>query len=472
MENFGLRIGEEEIISLSSFEVFHKYTGEPLATISKAEKEHVKQAVDVAVKTFETDQLTPYQRFEILNNASKLLKERKEEISELLVKEVGKTISEAEVEVDRAVQTLLVSSEEAKRIGGEVVPLSASPGSESKMGYYVRTPIGVVCAITPFNVPLNLSCHKIGPAIASGNTVVWKPSSDTPINAYVLMDILREAGLPAGYVNLICGEGSKVGNWLLEDERINKYTFTGSPGVGLHIKQNSGFRNVSLELGNNSPNIIHHDADVTKAAELCTKWGFTNAGQACISAQRLYVHKSIKEEFLSHLTKHTKAIKMGDPMDPSTNMGPLISKREADRIKNWIDEAVSLGAKLVTGGQQDGSFITPTILESVNNEMKVVCEEIFGPVMTIITYEDIDEAIKQANDSQYGLQSGIFTSNIHTAMYVSNQLRTGGVIINDASTYRADLMPYGGIKNSGTGREGPQYAIEEMTELKLIVINT
>ncbi|GAA0369734.1 aldehyde dehydrogenase family protein [Bacillus horti] len=467
----GLIIGSEEIRTEEVFSVYNKFSNEKLAQIAKAEEKHVDLAVQVAKETFHHDALSPYERYEILNKAALLLQKRKEEIAKTLVAEVGKTIKEARIEVDRSVQTMLLSSEEAKRLGGEVLPLSASPGSENKFGYYVRSPIGVICAITPFNVPLNLSCHKIGPALAAGNTVVWKPASDTPLSAYILMDTLLEAGLPAGYVNLICGSGASLGKWLLQDQRIGKYTFTGSSGVGKKMKEQSGFRSVSLELGNNSPNIVHHDADLDQAAQMCTLRGFFSAGQACISVQRIYVQRDVKDKFLEKLVEYTNKLKLGDPFDEETDIGPLISVGEANRVKEWIDEAVGQGAKIVVGGQQDGAFIEPTILENVKAEMKVVCQEVFGPVLTVIPYDELDDAIRQANDSEYGLQSGIFTSNLNHAMYAAKKLQTGGVIINDASTYRADLMPYGGIKNSGIGREGPRFAIEQMTELKVVVMN-
>lgn len=471
MEKKGLIIGDQNIFTGVEFPVYNKYTGDILAYVSTAEKKHVEQAVGTAYETFQRDTLTPYQRYEILNKAAQLIKERKEEFARTLVFEVGKTIHEARVEVDRSIQIMILSSEEAKRISGEVVPIGSSPGNENKIGYYIRCPIGVICAITPFNLPLSLSCHKIGPAIAAGNTVVWKPASETPLSAYLLMKVLADAGLPPGYVNLICGSGSTVGQWLLEDERIGKYTFTGSSEVGRRIKERSGLRSVSLELGNNSPNIVHHDADLDLAAKMCTTRGFTNAGQACISVQRIYVHKDIKEPFLNKLAEYTSKLKVGDPLDESTDIGPLINSKEADRIKAWIDEAVAQGAKIVVGGEKRGSFITPTILDNVTPEMKVCCQEVFGPVLSVMTYEDIDEAIAESNNTDYGLQSAIFTSNINTAMYAVKKLHTGGVIINDASTFRADLMPYGGVKNSGIGREGPRYAIEQMTELKMVVIN-
>jgi acyl-CoA reductase-like NAD-dependent aldehyde dehydrogenase len=470
-ERRGLIIGDQEIFTDADFPVRDKFTGEVIANVAKARKENVDQAVETALQTFNNDQLTPYKRYEILKRASEILKDRKEEVALTIAREVGKTITDARGEVDRGVQTLILSSEEAKRIAGEVLPISASPGAENRVAYTIRAPIGVIAAITPFNFPFNLACHKIGPAIAAGNTTVWKPASNTAASAYHLIEILKEAGLPSGYVNLVCGSGSEVGEWLLEDERIGKYTFTGSAEVGRHIKEKSGLRPVSLELGNNSPNIIHHDADLDLAAKMCVLKGFNTAGQACISVQRIYVHSNIYDEFLQKLKAVTETLKVGNPLDEETNIGPLISKGEADRVMAWIDEAVSRGATIVTGGKQDGPIITPTILNDVQHDMKVVCQEVFGPVLTVMPYDDLDQAIEQSNDSSYGLQSGVFTTNLNTAMKVVKSFKTGGVIINDASTFRADAMPYGGIKDSGIGREGPRYAIEGMTTLKTVVMN-
>ncbi len=467
----GLILGDQEVLTDETFTVKDKFSGQPIINVSKAKREHVKDAVSIALETFESDRLSPYDRYNILKKASELLGERKEEVARTLAREVGKTIKDARGEVDRAIQTLTLSSEEAKRISGEVIPISASPGAENRMGFTVRAPIGVICAITPFNFPFNLACHKVGPSIAAGNTVVWKPASDTAASAYHLIEILKEAGLPSGYVNLVCGSGSEVGEWLLEEDRIGKYTFTGSAEVGKHIKEKSGLRKVSLELGNNSPNIVHHDADLDQAAKLCALKGFNTAGQACISVQRIYVHSKVEEEFLEKLKNVTESLKVGNPLDEETDIGPLISKKEADRVMDWIKEAQADGARLVTGGKQDGAIIAPTILSDVNHSMKVVCQEVFGPVLTVTTYDDLEDAIQAANDSSYGLQSGIFTTNLSVAMSAARRLKTGGVIINDASTFRADAMPYGGIKESGIGREGPRYAVEELTEMKVIIMN-
>ncbi|MRG84898.1 aldehyde dehydrogenase family protein [Salinibacillus xinjiangensis] len=467
----GLIIGDQEIFGESEFTVKDKFSGEVIATITKAGKKDVENAVTEALNTFHNDELTPYQRYEILKKAGELLKERKEQVAFTIAREVGKTIKDARGEVDRAIQTLILSSEEAKRIAGEELPIAASPGAENRVGFTMRMPIGVIGAITPFNFPFNLACHKIAPALAAGNTVVWKPATTTAASAYHLIEILQDAGLPSGYVNLVCGSGAQVGDWLLQDERVGKYTFTGSAEVGRYIKENSGLRKVSLELGNNSPNIVHHDADLDLAAKLCALKGFNTSGQACISVQRIYVHKQAEEAFLSKLKSITENLKVGNPLEEETDIGPLISEGEAERVINWIDEAVSQGAEIVTGGKRDGAIVTPTILKKVENDMKVVCEEVFGPVLTVSTYEDINEAIEAANNTDYGLQSGIFTTDLNIAMKAVKGFKTGGVIVNDASTFRADAMPYGGIKNSGIGREGPRYAVEVLTELKTVILN-
>lgn len=458
-------VGEEKV------KIYNKYSNEVIAEVSFADEENVRRAIKIAEETFDNKRLSKYERYTILRNASDIVKSRKEELASDLVKEVGKTIREARVEIDRAVQTLLLSAEEAKNLTGEQIPIDATPNDENKIAYYSREPLGVICAITPFNVPFNLACHKIGPAIAGGNTVVWKPATDTPITAYKLMEILKEAGLPDGFVHLLYGSGSKLGDIFVSDPRIAKFTFTGSPAVGKWLKENSGFRSVSLELGNNSPNIIHEDADIDLAAQSCVKWGYANAGQTCISVQRVYVHENIIESFKDKMISYTKKLVIGDPMNEETDMGPMINVREIDRVEKWIEEAVRGGAKIVLGGTRQDNVFYPTIVEDVNESMKLVCEEIFGPVIVLISYSDLDQVIKKANDSDYGLQSAVFTQDIDTALYVANKLRSGGVVINDGSTYRADLMPYGGIKASGIGKEGPKYAIKEMTYMKPIIIN-
>lgn len=471
MIEYGHYINGEWINSKETITVTNKFTNEKFAKIGKATKELVSEAVGNALTTFQENKLTATERYDILMRTAELLKERKNELSKILIYEVGKVKKDADGEIDRAVQTFIASAEEAKRIAGTGIPLGQS-GNENKMAFTVRVPVGVIAAITPFNFPLNLTAHKVGPALASGNAIVLKPTQQTPIIACKLVDILTEAGLPAGWINLVNGKGSETGEHLLEDDRISMYTFTGSPQVGRHIKSKTGIRKVALELGNNSPNIIHKDApDLEKAAELCMTSGFSNAGQACISVQRIYVHRHIYDNFVEKALKVTESLKVGNPELESTDIGPMISLSEAERAERWIREAEESGAKVIAGGKRNGAIVEPTIIVDAKDEMKVVCEEVFAPIVSIIPFDNIEEAFNQANNSDMGLQVGIFTSDINLAMQSTHKLQFGGVIINDVSTYRADVMPYGGVKNSGIGKEGPHYAINEMTDEKLVVIS-
>jgi len=473
MEHYKLYVNGEWVDTVKHKEVINKYTGEPFATIAQAEKEDVDRAVAAARKSFQAVKLSPYQRYEILSRASKLLIEKQEEIAKILCQEAGKIISEARGEIKRAALTFEIAAEEAKRIHGEMVPVEASPGAENRMAFTIRVPVGVVCAITPFNFPVNLVAHKVAPAIAAGNTLILKPTQETPVVAAKIVEILLEAGLPKEHINLLFGSGTNVGEALLHNQDINFYSFTGSPAVGERIRNIIGLRKCTLELGSNSAVIVHLDAyDIKEAAFLCAQKSFINAGQVCISVQRVYVHKHIFEEFINEMKLYTEKLVIGDPMDEKTNIGPLINEREAERIDGWVKEAVNQGAKLITGGERIGkSCYKPTILSGGNKDMKIVCMEAFAPVVTVIPYDEIDEAIKYTNDSQFGLQAGIFTSNINIAFKAAREIETGGVMINDTSMYRVDAMPYGGIKRSGTGKEGPKYVIEEMTEEKIIVFN-
>jgi acyl-CoA reductase-like NAD-dependent aldehyde dehydrogenase len=403
--------------------------------------------------------------------ASQLLLERREEFAKVLAIEVGKPIRESRSEVERAVQTLQISAEEAKRIHGNGIPIEAAPGSENRMALTVRVPIGVVAAITPFNVPINLVCHKIGPALAAGNSVVLKPAEVTSICAVMLAELMEEAGLPSGRLQVLTGPGSKIGEWLLENKDINMFTFTGSPSVGEYIRSKAGLRKVALELGNNSATIVHKDANLEQAATLVAQKSFNNAGQVCISVQRVYVHEDIYDTFVSFLIEKTKTFVIGDPLDEKTDVGPMIRLREAERVEAWVNEAVEQGAAIELGGKRDGSLYYPTILSNVNDDMKVCKQEVFGPVVSIAAYSEMDEVIARVNDSDYGLQAGLFTNDLQFAMKAAREIEVGGLIVNDASAYRVDHMPYGGVKNSGNGKEGPKYAIEEMTEERIIVFN-
>lgn len=470
-QKLSLYINGENVETEKNIPVFHKFTGEKIAEISKAERPDVTRAVSSAEDVFKNTPLTPYRRYEILLKASELLTVDRESFEQLLIEEVGKTKKDAIGELDRTISTLLISAEEAKKISGEMVPLEGQENSENKLGFTIRVPKGVICAITPFNYPLLLGTHKIAPALAAGNTIVVKPATTTPISTFKLVEILERAGLPKGYVNIITGSGAEVGEWLLDEEKIKMYTFTGSAEVGLQIKNRSGMRTVALELGNNSPNIIHFDADIKKAAQLTSARSFHNAGQACISVQRLYVHEDVLQEFTDEYMNHVNNLKVGDPEDPSTDVGPMISEREAMRAEEWVLEAISEGAVALSEVKREKALFYPVVLSDVQHEMKVVCMEVFAPIVSIIPYSDFDEVIKSANNTEYGLQAGIFTNNISLAMKAAKSLEFGGVIVNDVSTYRSDIMPYGGVKNSGLGKEGPKYTIQEMTEERMIVIN-
>lgn len=451
--------------------VYNKFTGEPIGSVPKATRDDTAAAVAAAYAAFRAGPLPPYRRFEILQGAARLVLEQKDRLARLIAAEAGKPLKEALLEVDRSVQTLELSGEEAKRIHGEEIPVAASPGSENRLAFTVRDPVGVVAAISPFNFPLNLVAHKVGPALAAGNTVVLKPASSTPLTSLELAEVFTEAGLPPGHLQVVTGSGSEVGEWLLADERIAFYTFTGSPAVGSRIKAASGLRGVALELGSTSAAIICADADLDTAADLSARRAFANAGQVCLSVQRVLVHEDVMDEFQQKFLAVTGSLSVGDPLDPDTDVGPMISEAEASRAEAWIQEAVEGGASVLAGGTRQGPLLQPTVLAGAGPDDKVVCEEIFAPVVTLIPFAEIDEAIAAVNDSPYGLQAGIFTRDIDTAFRAARRIHAGGVIINDTPAYRADLMPYGGVKNSGIGREGPRYAVEAMTELKVIVLN-
>ncbi|WP_315437235.1 aldehyde dehydrogenase family protein [uncultured Selenomonas sp.] len=463
----GVRVAGEGTIP-----VYHKATGAVVAEIAAAGGAQVRAAVDAAERAFHEVQLSPYERYEIIMRAANLMRERREAFAETLSAEAGKPIRDARGEIDRAYQTLILSAEEAKRLRGETVPLAGAPGCERRMAFTIRRPLGVVCAITPFNFPVNLAAHKIGPALAAGNTVIYKPTSATPLTASLLVEVFQEAGLPAGCLNLIYGAGGTVGRFLTADERIRMFSFTGSVPVGKALHEAVGFRRISLELGSNSANIVHEDvADVAWVAEHCARHAFVNAGQVCISCQRVYVARAIYEEFCAAAVEAAQNFKSGDLMDVHTQIGPMISEREAERIEAWVDEAAAAGAHLLAGGHRTGAFYEPTVLTDVTPAMKVVSEETFAPVFSIIPYDTIEDAVRMVNDTRYGLQAGVFTRSLAVANYCAEHLDVGGVVIGDGATFRMDNMPYGGVKDSGIGREGPAYAIRELTEEKLIVLN-
>jgi len=471
MEHYGLWINGEAWESGQQLVVTDKASGAPWATISQAGPKEVDAAVSAAVQAFAGKPLTATQRYDMLMRAASLIRARQQELALTIACEAGKPLRDAMAEVERAADTFIWSAEEAKRIHGEMVPLEATVGSENRLAFTLRVPVGVVCAITPFNFPINMVAHKVAPALAAGNAIVLKPASYTPIVAAKLCAILAEAGLPAGWLNMVVGPGNSVGNALLADSRIGFYTFTGSVPVGETLKRTIGLRRCTLELGSNSAVIVHDDADVATAATQCALKGFSYAGQVCLSVQRILVHQAVAEAFTGKLVSVAQGLRVGDPKEQDTDIGPMISEGEARRAESWIQEAVAQGASLLSGGQRNGAFLTPTVLGSVEPHMRVVCQETFAPIVVVQTYETLDEALSRANDSEYGLQAGIFTRSLAVAMTAARSLQVGGVMINDTSFYRAGQMPYGGVKRSGMGREGPRYAVEEMTELRLVVLN-
>lgn len=467
-------VNGEWVISSSSsmLEIVNPYNGEHLVTLVEPTKQEISNLILNSFETFNRDKLEPERRFQILSNAAALLRERKNEIAQVISKECGKPIRDAVSEVLRAVTTFQCSAEESKRLYGYTEALSPAVGSDHSLGLTIREPVGVVCAITPFNFPLNLAAHKVAPALAAGNTVVFKPAEQTTLTGKLLVEILQDAGLPPGHLNMAVGRGENVGEVLLQDERIQFYSFTGSAKVGHHIKSKAGFRRVALELGSNAPNIVHSDADIEAAAKLLVKASFSFAGQVCISAQRIYVHRDIADEFTRRFIQLTKELNIGNPLSESTDIGPVINERQAERILSWIDEAKASGAVVLCGGQGRGSMVEPTIIMGSKSNDKVMCEEIFGPVVNLILYDHLDRLIESVNDSKYGLQAGIFTNDLHIAMHLARSINVGGININNASISRADTMPYGGIGHSGVGKEGPKFAMEEMTNVKVITLNT
>lgn len=470
-EQFDLFINGKWLSTDEKVEVLNKYTQTTYAMVSKAGEKEVDLAIKSAQSAYKSNKISAYDRYKILKRVSELLQENKEDFAQSIVMEAGKPLKQARTEVDRATQTFEISAEEAKRISGHGVPVEAAPGSENRMAFTIRVPVGVVGAISPFNFPLNLVAHKIGPALAAGNAVVLKPASTTPTTALRLARLFEEAGLPAGLLNVVVGSGSVIGKQMQEDKRISLYTFTGSAEVGLKLKQNTGLNKLILELGNNSPVIVDKEADVEKAAVNVAQKSFAFAGQVCISVQRVYVHESIEKIFQEKLMSAMEDLRVGDPNDKDTDVGPMISVDEAKRAEAWVKEATDNGAEVLAGGKREGALYHPTVLTNVKKDMRVVCDEIFAPVLCTIPYNDLDTCIDDVNESPYGLQGGIFTKNLDTAFYAAKRVQVGGLMINDSSQYRVDLMPYGGVKDSGWGKEGPKYSIEEMTEERLIVLN-
>ncbi len=452
--------------------VTNPFDGSVIDTVPQAAAADVEGALASAVVgAAEMRRTTGYQRYEILHRASELMRARVDELGRLISQEEGKTLAEGRTEALRATETMELSAEEAKRISGEVLPLDGASAGAGKLGFTLRVPCGVVVAITPFNFPLNLVCHKVGPALAAGNAVICKPATDTPLSALKLTAILLEAGLPPTGIACLTGSGAEIGAALARDSRVRKISFTGSRDVGEKLCQLAGLKRVTMELGSNSPLIVMPDADLEKVARATVATGYGNAGQVCISTQRVIVIDRVYDQFLDVLRPQVAALRTGNQLDPQTQMGPMIRAADAERVEQWLHEAVQKGARLLTGGKRTGALVEPTLVADVSPQMRISCDELFGPAVAVTRAADIDEAIRLANDTNYGLSAGIFTQDIDWALRFAREVESGNLHINWGPGWRADLMPYGGLKESGMGKEGPKYAIAEMTETKTVVIH-
>ncbi|MBU8878700.1 aldehyde dehydrogenase family protein [Bacillus sp. FJAT-29790] len=446
------------------------FTGEVIGEQVLASMADAEEALNSAFKAKKEIAAIPaYERAKILKKAALLLEERKETFAKLISSELGKPLKNTLDEVARSIETLELSGEEAKRLVGESIPGNASERGMNSVAVTFRVPVGVIAAITPFNAPLNLVCHKVGPAFAAGNSIILKPAPQTSLIATEVLNLLLDAGLPKNAVNMLLG-GVEIGQKIVKDDRVNVISFTGGTVASRNICELAGMKKVLLELGGNAATIVHEDADLNRAASLCARTGFSNSGQSCISVQRIYVHHSVVPQFTELLNNEVAKLKVGDPLYPETDIGSLVDENAATRIINWIDLAVEAGATLVAGGNKKGATVEPTILLNPPKTSNVVCQEVFGPIVSILPYETIEDAITEANDSEFGLQAGIFTNQLDLAYKVAHTLEVGGVVINGTSNYRLDHWPYGGVKNSGIGREGPRFAIEDMTETKMIVL--
>jgi acyl-CoA reductase-like NAD-dependent aldehyde dehydrogenase len=450
-------------------EVASPYDGSLVARVAKAGAAEARVAVDAAERAMR-DPLPAHKRAEILVRVAGALGKRADEVARQITAEAGKPLKAARVEVARAMSTYTMAAVEARKLAGEMVPMDASQAGEGKLAFTRRLPIGVVGAISPFNFPLNLVAHKIAPALAAGCAVVLKPASQTPLSALLLAELEHDAGLPPGWLNVLVGPASEIGDVLVDDGRVKLITFTGSSGVGWKLRERAPRKRVNLELGNATPVIVEADADVEDAAARCAANAFSFAGQSCISVQRIFVQRDVYDAFRQAFLPRVEALVVGDPADEATDVGPLISAAERDRVLTWIEEARSAGASILTGGSLEGELLVPTVVERPAPDARLSCDEAFGPVCTLQPYDTLSEAIDAANATRYGLQAGVFTASVRTALDASHRLEFGGVTVNEAPTFRADQMPYGGVKDSGNTREGPAWAVREMTEERLVVI--
>jgi acyl-CoA reductase-like NAD-dependent aldehyde dehydrogenase len=468
-KEFPMFIGGEWVRSGALRTLHLPYDGSPVGKVFEADAAAAEHAVSAAhAGASAMAALTQYERAELLERMRRLLERDAPEFALLVCYETGKPIREARLEVDRSQQTLIASADAARNLRGEVIPMEAAPIGKGRWAMTVREPLGVVAAITPFNFPLNLALHKIGPALAAGNSVIHKPSGNTPLSALRLARLVQEAGAPAGAYNVVTGPGGKLGPALITDPRVAMITFTGSVPVGEQIRAQTGLRRVTLELGSNSSVILEPDCDLDTIIPRCVTGSFTHSGQVCISVQNIYVHESIEKTFTERFVAATQKLKIGHPLEESTDVSSLITVGEAERVEKWTERARSHGARVLTGGKRQNATLEPTILANVAPDLEVCCREVFGPLVALHSYRSLQEAIDAVNAGEYGLQAGICTRDIGRAFQAARQLRVGGVIVNDVPAYRADHMPYGGVKKSGIGREGPHFVVEEMTELKLI----
>ncbi|HHT9120219.1 MAG TPA: aldehyde dehydrogenase family protein [Candidatus Hypogeohydataceae bacterium YC41] len=461
--------------SSEPFEVKNPYNGEVVGVTFRPTEKDIEEALSGAVSAAKEMASQPtYKRAEILSRIRSGIMERKEELARTITLEAGKPITDSRIEVERAIHLFQLAVEECRRMGGELIPLDLLEGARGRIAITRRFPVGPVLGITPFNFPLNLVCHKLAPALAAGNPTIIKPASVTPLTALILAEIVQSAsggsGIPAGALSVLPCSGTQAER-MIKDDRLKLFTFTGSAEVGWRLKGMAGKKRVVLELGGNAGAILDAGTDLEYAVQRCVHGGYVYSGQTCISLQRLFVHKSIYDLFLSMFVERVKALEMGDPMKEETRIGPLISREAGERLEAWVKEALSQGATALTGGRLNGKFFEPTVMVNVRPEMKVFCEEVFGPLVTVSPFDSFEQALEEVNRSRYGLQAGVFTRDLQKVFLVYKTLEVGSVIINDVPTFRADHMPYGGVKDSGLGREGIKYAIEEMTEPRVLVLN-
>jgi acyl-CoA reductase-like NAD-dependent aldehyde dehydrogenase len=468
VSDHAMLIGGERVETGDWLEVRSPYSRDVVGRVARGGAAETRRALDAA-NAAQRNPLPAHERARILDTGARLLAERQEDAARIISAEAGKPLKAARLEAQRAVSTFTFAAVEARRLTGETVPMDASPAGEGKFAFTLRVPIGIIGAISPFNFPLNLVAHKIAPALAAGCPVVLKPASATPLSALFLAGLEEEAGLPPGWLNVVAGSSAEIGDVLVEDERVKLITFTGSGDVGWDIARRAARKRVKLELGNATPAIVSGDAPSTTAASLAAN-AFSFAGQSCISVQRIYVAAEAWDEFVGEFVPKVQALKVGDPADPDTDVGPVISEGDRDRILEWID--ASRGEVLTGGETTDDGLIRPTVIANPSRDDKVQCEEVFGPVVTLTRTESLDGAIDQANATRYGLQAAIFSRDIGTCLEAARRLEFGSVLVNEAPTFRADQMPYGGVKASGNTKEGPAWAVREMTEERLVVVQT